>query len=724
MTKCVFPHHTAVDNFTIGVQDFSPSSSSGADLCQLLGETRQSLSKLIFSSHPYLFNLGGGKVLQASDCETAADLLLERNLPDVYNNTTASTVFVPETFLPTIPMAVDTEEGLASRLSNLTTEEKKKLRLDDCLKAQVAGDRLEERLYKALKAHQDNLGLVIQGGCWRTPGAKTRGEHSEHDFLIINPNLMYFLAIECKRTLNGKAIHDKRKGCLTQLQRAKERLETFFGNPLLERWSFIGMVFYEEDLEPPRFICPKCEPFVFKGEKEVSQKLSALENILRVERVNQKPKHEDFKRIVRTLLFLITAKPSPTPCLLENEVYKKIVGEKGVGGRKDKIGQGSLSSIIFWTSAQAEIMFNPDYQYVVFTGSWSVGKSLCLREKARQVASENSQAVVNYGIVTPGGVTLLQTSTEKLMSDLPNIRVTNLPTSSTNLIMELRTQVRSSKGDWFVDEAILPGQSDHKNFAGHLTDLVKEMKAQGRKLWMALAGMDSPAKLDPEYLRGYLFALKGRKGKGKKMADMYLPDLKVPLRSCLSVLKEAGLSSRTESTPLGVTAGYGGQTSVDYKIPSNLMEGTPCLLLEVTKIKDRVTMARRAREEMRRRVGGRGVPIIYSGYIDGVNSKEGVAVLRDLLLGFGDPRPLCYLSHPPQKLGGGLSDLVVCSEAIVGEWMEKRERNEEDRDLLVEFDKTRGWEVDTAIVVVPRGNMTWENAVMRAVGHVVLLKNF
>ena len=173
--------------------------------------------------------------------------------------------------------------------------------------------------------------------------------------------------------------------------------------------------------------------------------------------MHQKPKHEDFKRIVRTLLFLITAKPSPTPCLLENEVYKKIVGEKGVGGRKDKIGQGSLSSIIFWTSAQAEIMFNPDYQYVVFTGSWSVGKSLCLREKARQVASENPHIVVNYGIVTPAGVTLLQTSTEKLMSDLPNIHVTNLPTSSTNLMMELRTQVRSSQGDWFVDEAILPG---------------------------------------------------------------------------------------------------------------------------------------------------------------------------------------------------------------------------------------------------------------------------
>ena len=35
-----------------------------------------------------------------------------------------------------------------------------------------------------------------------------------------------------------------------------------------------------------------------------------------------------------------------------------------------------------------------------------------------------------------------------------------------------------------------------------------------------------------------------------------------------------------------------------------------------------------------------------------------------------------------------------------------------------------GWEVDAAIIVVAKGNKTWENAVMRAVGHVVILKNF
>ena len=56
---------------------------------------------------------------------------------------------------------MDTEQELASKLSELSNEEKKKLGLDDCLKAQVMGDRLEERLYKALKANPENLGVVI-----------------------------------------------------------------------------------------------------------------------------------------------------------------------------------------------------------------------------------------------------------------------------------------------------------------------------------------------------------------------------------------------------------------------------------------------------------------------------------------------------------------------------------------------------------------------------------
>ena len=96
------------------------------------------------------------------------------------------------------------------------------------------------------------------------------------------------------------------------------------------------------------------------------------------------------------------------------------------------------------------------------------------------------------------------------------------------------------------------------------------MKAQGRRLWLVVAGMDNPAKLDPEYLKSYLFALKGRKGKGEKVSELHLPDLEVPLRSCRSVLEQAGLQSGIKT--LAVSSGYGGFANVQYRIPSNLID--------------------------------------------------------------------------------------------------------------------------------------------------------
>ena len=54
----------------------------------------------------------------------------------------------------------------------------------------------------------------------------------------------------------------------------------------------------------------------------------------------------------------------------------------------------------------------------------------------------------------------------------------------------------------------------------------------------------------------------------------------------------------------------------------------------------------------------------------------------------------------------------------VEEWLERRERGEEERDLVTEVELVRGWEVDAAIVVAWRGggvlgDSGWENGVMR-----------
>ena len=51
----------------------------------------------------------------------------------------------------------------------------------------------------------------------------------------------------------------------------------------------------------------------------------------------------------------------------------------------------------------------------------------------------------------------------------------------------------------------------------------------------------------------------------------------------------------------------------------------------------------------------------------------------------------------------------------VEEWLERRERGEEERDLVTEVNLVKGWEVDAAIVVAWKGGSGdgWENAVMR-----------
>ena len=83
--------------------------------------------------------------------------------------------------------------------------------------------------------------------------------------------------------------------------------------------------------------------------------------------------------------------------------------------------------------------------------------------------------------------TLLYLSTKKFMSDLPNIKVLSISNSNDSLIVAMRKAVKSSQGDWFFDELLLPGKPGHKDYAEQLTELVVEMTTERRRLWIAVA---------------------------------------------------------------------------------------------------------------------------------------------------------------------------------------------------------------------------------------------
>ena len=87
-----------------------------------------SLQDWMRKNHPYVFTMGGGQFctdfphLMEVRAELAAahglatETLLQRSYPDVFNNTQAATVFIPETFLPAVPLAVGTRQEMEAAM--------------------------------------------------------------------------------------------------------------------------------------------------------------------------------------------------------------------------------------------------------------------------------------------------------------------------------------------------------------------------------------------------------------------------------------------------------------------------------------------------------------------------------------------------------------------------------------------------------------------------------
>jgi hypothetical protein len=259
--------------------------------------------------------------------------------------------------------------------------------------------------------------------------------------------------------------------------------------------------------------------------------------------------------------------------------------------------------------------------------------------------------------------------------------------------------MRTTPGDFYVDEALLPDPADPSTVTSSLQHLVSSL-TPGRRLWLGVAGVSQgqDQHLDQSYLRTLL-------------SPLHLPDMRTPLRSCRSILQAAGLGSGAGSGTLavGYGTGGGGRTSIQYQLPQNLLDGLPSLQLTFRPASLDQTMAR-ARQEMARRLGPRGIPVICaSGY-----SWEVQAVVAAVTAARPGTPPLIYTYN--SSVAG------QATESTVSGWLVRRERGEEERDMVVGSQEVRGWETDAAIVVIhKRGSGREANCVMRAVAHVITL---
>ena len=77
--------------------------------------------------HSYAFNMGNNNIIPFQDFQEAAKVLMERNMLEVLHNRQTGAVFMPETHLPNMPMAVDQQRYQARKrqlyIGDLTEKE-------------------------------------------------------------------------------------------------------------------------------------------------------------------------------------------------------------------------------------------------------------------------------------------------------------------------------------------------------------------------------------------------------------------------------------------------------------------------------------------------------------------------------------------------------------------------------------------------------------------------
>merc|ERR1719317_226342 len=130
-----------------------PAPEIQKSVLELLGSveegaaTDEDVQNKMKKTHSYIFNMGAGKYF--NDFEEAEDELLKRNFPGIFKNCQKTAVYLPETYLPKVPRAVDPEEYEAKK-KNLSEQSKVFLNMKVGNESQIAGDLTEKTVYDTL----------------------------------------------------------------------------------------------------------------------------------------------------------------------------------------------------------------------------------------------------------------------------------------------------------------------------------------------------------------------------------------------------------------------------------------------------------------------------------------------------------------------------------------------------------------------------------------------
>ena len=653
-------------------------------------------------NHSYIFNMGANQYFD--NYQDAEEALLTRNFPLLASGCQVSPIFLPESFLPKVPKAVDSEQ-YKIKLNSLDEISRKFLGVEAESCQNLSGDLAEKNLCDALKDFYsffpDKQVAIFQGAVFRPPG--TNG-NQEHDFIIVSKLLKCIICIESKRSLYGKSI----QGGLKQLFGMKKLVEEYFG-PMVN-WSYVAWMHFQVN-NSVLHICADCKKNIIFTPEDLSTKLTELYK-------NNKavPDHDEYRKVVKRIAFTLLSQDIGTPCTIINMVDHKVVGKVGKNCQGGKAGQGDYKSYIFWTHEQSNLML-VDYRFVMFKSNWSTGKTLCMTEKAKSFAKDNPDQKIFFIVCRfmNKKKPLLEMKLEHQFSNVKNIQMISINQSKTTTLgPSILSLAQSNPGAAiFIDEAVLP--SNKKVFmlsslSKDLSQVVTTLTNGGGMLWISVAGSDSDDIISATSTIESTFSM------------FHLPVISIPLRSTKEVLKMAGIDDGPLDDSLHPAGIFNSNVS-SYTIPPLLIPGLPGITVKVKDINDKnqvVEAVRSAREKMTLRIGARGVPVLCTttGILPQV--KEGL--LRATIKGGTMDKTERVIMY---------SYLDCQNKAQAGEdevynWLAAHEKGEDERDLLTDQWCSRGWEAQAILVIdtmCNTGTPGVENLVMRARSFVALVTN-
>ena len=243
----------------------------------------------------------------------------------------------------------------------------------------------------------------------------------EKDFLIFNLTKRYIMSLEVKYDCNpGSLSYAKRQiEGFEKLKGSKELIEKWCGADLSEEnvWVFLSAIYFQSKSEDMHF-CDDCAKYIIIGEEFDEKFANINQSIPDPASETEASARKEFKKVVSSLLFLVSYEPIITPAKITREVVKIL-----------DIA-GTAENIIFWneifclTPNQLSFLKNQSLTRVLFLSPPSCGKTWIMKAKARQLGLKTQKVLILLPFVE--GKTLLFFQLQHEFEDNSNVHVDNV----------------------------------------------------------------------------------------------------------------------------------------------------------------------------------------------------------------------------------------------------------------------------------------------------------